>query len=159
MIPVTSPVKKNLSFFSLVSVNLCFFLIGTNASTVGSSSKSPILNGPVPGSSQARTTPSGSGGASESSKSASRSRRSGSNKSNNPAAVTPDPPSALEHKLTETYSIPTADLDSFFQQSEQGCIGGRRAWMCPRCRKAVRKQDRASHKLSHEGKKRYDCAW
>ncbi|KIJ37079.1 hypothetical protein M422DRAFT_260473 [Sphaerobolus stellatus SS14] len=38
-----------------------------------------------------------------------------------------------------------------------GGASGRKTWVCPECKKHVRKQDRASHKLSHEGKKRYDC--
>ncbi|GJJ14610.1 hypothetical protein Clacol_008876 [Clathrus columnatus] len=124
----------------------------TNGSVSPDISKSTIQNGP----SQVRTMSSGP----DSSKppGSTRSRRNprpNSNRSN--SIPVSDGSSSPEHKLTETHSIPAADLDNFFYLPEQGCIGGRKAWMCPKCKKFVRKQDRTSHKLGHEGKKRYDC--
>ncbi|KAF8513581.1 hypothetical protein BU17DRAFT_95272 [Hysterangium stoloniferum] len=66
-------------------------------------------------------------------------------------------PNSPEHRLYETYSITPAALDTQFRLAGETTVtGGRKAWICPRCDKCVRKQDRASHILGHEGKKRYE---
>jgi hypothetical protein len=70
----------------------------------------------------------------------------------------PARPDSPEHRLVEMHNIGGAALDQIFSTiGDPNAVGGRKAWVCPRCDKWVRKQDRASHLLGHEGKKRYAC--
>lgn len=72
------------------------------------------------------------------------------------------------HVITEDTSISDKDLAEYFPPSSQGPIemaskkgAPSRKWTCQYegCLRTIRRQDRISHVLEHQGRKRYVCNW